>query len=174
MPQRSAVLNLPEEIKAELDKWLVHKGFAGYVELSEWLEDKGYAISKSALHRYGSKFEERLASLKMATEQAKAVVAASPDDEGAVNDALMRLVQERLFSVLVEFDISTVKEVNLGTLARAIADLARASVKQKEWQAEVKTKASDAAEKVEKVARKGGLSEEAVKTIREEILGVGA
>ncbi|MGO9606278.1 MAG: hypothetical protein ACLQAT_23300 [Candidatus Binataceae bacterium] len=33
--------------------------------------------------------------------QAKAIIEAAPDDEGAMHEALMRLVQQKLFNVLV-------------------------------------------------------------------------
>jgi hypothetical protein len=52
------------------------------------------------LHRYGQDFAEQLDTLMLVTEQAKAVVEAAPDSEGAVNDALMRVTQEELFLIL--------------------------------------------------------------------------
>ena len=174
MPARSAVNQLPQEVKAELDEWLIHKGFAGYQELSEWLAGKGFSISKSSLHRYGSQFEQRIDALKIATEQAKAITAASPDDEGAMNDALQRLVQEKLFSVLLDLDVEQVESVKLPQLARAIADLGRASVNQKKWQAEVAQKSKAAADKAAAIAQKGGLSAEAAEEIKKDILGIGA
>jgi hypothetical protein len=44
-------------------------------------------------------------------------------------------------------------------VTRAIADLARASVNQKRFREEVPSKAKSAAEKAERIARRGGLSE---------------
>jgi len=93
------------------------------------------------LHRYGQGFEERLAALKMASEQARAVVTAAPDEEGAVNEALMRLVQEHLFKLLM----SEGDQIDLPKVARAVAELGRASVVQKKWQTEVRGKAEAAA-----------------------------
>ncbi len=48
----------------------------------------------------------------------------------------------------------------------------KTAIAQKQWMAKVRERADAAAEKVEKVARRGGLSGEAVETIRREILGV--
>ena len=83
MPPRSKVAGMPAEIKEWLDRALAENNFSDYELLAEELKARGYAISKSALHRYGQAFETRLSALKMASEQARAVVAAAPDEEGA-------------------------------------------------------------------------------------------
>lgn len=168
MPPRSKVAALPAEVKAWLDQALVENNFAGYEALAEELTARGFSIGKSALHRYGQNFEERLSALKLASEQARAVVAAAPDEEGAVNEALMRLVQEHLFKLLM----SEEGKIDLPKVAKAVAELGRASVVQKKWQAEVRAKAEAAASQVEKIAKKGGLDAATVAEIRREILGV--
>jgi hypothetical protein len=123
-------------------------------------------------HRYGQGFTEQLDTLKVVTEQAKAVVKAAPDTEGVVNDALMRLTQEKLFLILEDFDLKRAKNESITFIAKSIAGLARASVAQKAWAEKVRQKAEAAAAQVEKVAREGGLSDAVVKQIRREILGV--
>lgn len=172
MPARPTVLQLPDPVRAELDARLIKSGFAGYVGLAQWLSEQGFEISKSALHRYGQQFEERVQALKIATDQAKAMVEVAPDDEGAVSDALMRLVQEKLFGVLMNLGEIDPARINLGTLAKAIAQLGRASVTQKKWQTEVRDRAKAAAAEVESIARKGGLSPDTVSEIRRQILGI--
>ena len=67
MPQRSKILTLPDNVKADLNNRLISGGFAGYEALSEWLISEGYEISKSALHRYGTEFEQRLGAIRVAT-----------------------------------------------------------------------------------------------------------
>lgn len=170
MPPRSKVGQLPAEVKAWLDQALIENNFSGYELLSAELAERGYSIGKSALHAYGQGFEERLSALKVASEQARAVVAAAPDEEGAVNEALMRLVQEHLFKLL----LTDGKQIDLPKVAKAVAELGRASVVQKKWQSEVRAKAEAAAVQVEKIARKGGLNADTVAEIRREILGVAA
>lgn len=168
MPPRSKVASLPKTVKAWLDKALAENSFSEYESLAAELSAKGFSISKSALHRYGQDFESKLSALKMASEQARAVVAAAPDEEGAVNEALMRLVQEHLFKLLMADE----GKIDLPKVAKAVAELGRASVVQKKWQAEYRDKAEAAAVKVEKIAKKGGLNAETVAEIRREILGV--
>lgn len=159
-------------MRAALDRRLIANGFSGYEGLSEWLSDQGYTISKSAIHRYGQPFEQRIQALKMATDQARAIVETAPDDEGAVSEALMRLVQEKLFQGLMDFQMDPDKPLNLASAAKAVAELSRATVTQKKWQAEVRAKAEAAAAAVEKIATSGGLSRESVEDIRRAILGV--
>lgn len=172
MPPRSSIAALPKQVKEWLDTALVEGDFSGYKILEAELQKLGYQISKSAIHRYGQEFEERLSALRLVTEQARAVVTAAPDDEDAVNQALVRIVQEKLFSVVMEMEVDPAK-VNLSGLTRSIAELSRSSIQVKKYAADVKAAAQIAADKVEKIARKGGLSSDAVQTIRKEILGIG-
>lgn len=170
MPPRSKVAALPAKVKEWLDNSLMESNFSGYEALAAELERRGFSIGKSALHRYGSEFEDKLASLKMASEQARAVVLAAPDDEGSVNEALMRLVQERLFTLLM----SDGGKMDLTKVAKAVAELGKASVVQKKWQSEYREKAEAAASRVEKIAKKGGLNQTTVDEIRREILGMAS
>lgn len=172
MPPRSKVLQLPDDVRQELEQKLIGGGFADYVKLSEWLADKGFVISKSALHRFGQEFEERCQILRTATHQAKAIVDATPDDEGAMTEALMRMLQEKLFTVLYNMEVDPTK-VNIGAVAKALAPIARASIALKKHQSEVRDRAEAAANAVDKIAKSGGLTKDAAAQIRETILGIG-
>lgn len=171
MGKKSTVETLPKEVKEWLDRALVESNFSGYKLLAEEMKARGYEISKSAIHRYGQDFEDRLKTLKMVTEQARAVVQAAPDEDGAVNDALVRLTQEKLFGVLMEIEVDP-ETVDLAKLAKAVAELGKTSVMQKRWLSEVRAKAEAAAANVEKIAKKGGLSSASVEQLRREILGI--
>lgn len=171
MPARSAIEQLPEEIKKELEQRLIRGGFAGYQALAEWLQSKGFEISKSAVHRYGKGFEERLKALKVATDQAKAIASASEDDAGLMNDALIRLVQTKTFELLVELEMD---DKSLPKIGRMVAELARAAVGQKKWMQEVSKKAKKAADEVQAISKANGLSDEAASEIYKKILGVTA
>jgi hypothetical protein len=73
-----------------------------------------------------------------------------------------------------ELQAAVMKKEKLSYLAKANADLGRASVQQKQWMAKVAERAKGTAAEVAQVARKGGLSETAVEEIRERILGVAS
>lgn len=172
MPRRSKVEALPRAVKEWLDSELVEGNFSGYVALAEELKTRGYNISKTGLHRYGQAFEERLKTLRVVTEQARAVVQASPDEDGAVNDALVRLTQEKMFGILMELEVDP-ETVDIAKLAKAVAELGKASVAQKRWQAEARTKAlAEAAKEAGAAAKSAGLTDEAAADIRRRILGL--
>lgn len=172
MPRRSKVEGLPSDVKAWLDQALVQNNFSQYELLSAELAKRGYEIGKSGLHRYGQQFEERLKTLRLVTEQARAVVQAAPDEDGAVNDALVRLTQEKMFSILMEMNVDP-DAVDLPKLARAVAELGKASVAQKRWQAEARKQAlADAAKEAGEAAKSAGLTDEAAAQIQKRILGV--
>lgn len=174
MPKRSSIAALPADVKAWLDQALVEGNFSGYQLLEEELKAKGFTIGKSSIHRYGQQFEERLQTLKLVTEQARAVVTAAPDDEDTVNQALVRMVQEKLFSVVMEMQVDPEK-VNLSGLTRSIAELSRSSIQVKKYAADIKKQViEDAVKAVDSTAKKGGLSDEAANEIRRKILGIAA
>lgn len=168
MPPRSKIKQLPAGVKDWLDQALIDGNFSGYEQLEAELKSRGYDIGKSAIHRYGQEFEDKLAAIKIATEQARAITGAIPDDAGAMNDALIRLVQQKAFDVLVKMEEgASIKDIGL-----MVARLSNATVKQKQWLAEVREKADAAASAAEKIAKKGGLSPDAVAEIRKQILGI--
>lgn len=163
---------MPDTIKADLDKKLVTGGFCDYVALSEWLSQQGFEISKSALHRYGSEFETRLASIKIATQQAQAIAEAAGDDQGVLGDALTRLVQEKTFQLLIEMESIDPEKMDFTKLGRMVAELNKASIQQKKWINEMKEKTVKTADEVVKTAKAGGLSAEKAEQIRKQILGI--
>ena len=173
MPQRSKVDTLPADAKAWLDRELINRSFAGYEELEALLREKGFRISKSSIHRYGEKLEQRTAAIKSSTEAAKAIAAEVQDDEGAMGQALVALVQDKMFSVLMAVEeADEISPKVLGQLSNAISRLSRANIAQKKYATDVKQRATAAAEAAEKIATKGGLSKDSVQLIRKEILGI--
>lgn len=177
MARRSKVLALPAEVRAWLDQALAEGNFSGYEALEAELAQRGIAIGKSSLHRYGQQLEKKLAAVKASTEAARAIAAAAPDDADQRSAAVMSLVQTETFNVLVSLQEAeeAKPEARLKLLAKAaesIAKLSRASVNQKKWEAEVNVKITAAADAATKIARRGGLTAEAVSSIRREILGI--
>lgn len=173
MPTASKIQQLPEDVLSELNQRLVGSGFGGYVELSEWLEEQGFEVSKSAIGRHSQKIKRRLNAIQTATESAKILSENVADDEGAMNDAVLRMIQERVFTALVDMEDVEVSDIgSLAKLGKVIAPLVNASIKQKEYQVKVREKAELAAKSVADTARSGGLSEETVRMIESQILGI--
>ena len=57
---KSNIDKLPEGIRAEFHSALLRVNFNGYEWLSAWLADKGFKVSKSAIHRYAVKHKEEI------------------------------------------------------------------------------------------------------------------
>lgn len=181
MPAPSKISRLPEVIRAWLNAELAKRGFSGYVELEELLAQKGFEISKSAIHNYGQKLERKLAAIRASTEAARSIAEAAPDDADLRSAAVMSLVQTEIFDVLVNLqeasdeDVDQVTRVKLlSHAAKNIATLSRASVNQKKWQIEMRDRARDVADEVTNNARAAGMSEETAELWRKKILGITA
>ncbi|MDG2958862.1 DUF3486 family protein [Exercitatus varius] len=179
MAPRSSIEKLPEDVRRWLERALTENGFSGYVELEELLKEKGYQISKSAIHRYGQKIERRFKAIKDSTEAARIIAEGAEDKEDKRSEALMGLLQSSLFEALV--DIEDTKDESMTPMrkfqalsfaGKNVASLIQASTKLKAYQAEVRQRAEAAAKEVEKVVKKGGLSDEVADEIRRKILGI--
>ena len=175
MAPRSKVLTLPPELKEWLDAQLIRGGFSDYVQLAADLKARGESVSKSALHRYGSQFEKRMAQLKMSNEQARALVDASPDDEDKLGAAVIRLTQDRIFQLLVDLEIDP-ESVDVNKLFKNAAEIGKASVTQKKFTMEARAAIEEAARKkvleeqrakLEAMPTKGGVTAETKAAIRE-------
>lgn len=181
MGYQSTVSALPDAVRGALDKQLVTRNFTGYQALEDWLRAEGYEISKSAIHRYGQKIERRMAAIKASTEAAKFITEAAGDDQDARSEAVIALVQTEMFDSIIAIQEADDEELSaedrLGLMSKAaknIATLTRASLAQKEFKAKVMARAAEAAEKVAKLARKGGMSAATVDEIKRSILGIAA
>lgn len=174
MPLKNKVYTLPEPIRAWLDETLAANGGQQFAALEAQLKAKGFKISDSSLQRYHVQdLAPRLQALKLATESARTVAAAMGENDGTMLEALTGLCQERLFTLLLETDTTTIDGGILAKLARAIGDLARASINVKKHVAEARAKAlEEAAEVVEQTATQRGYSVEEARFWREKVLGV--
>jgi hypothetical protein len=178
MPAPAKIALLPAEVRDELNRRLVQGGFGGLEALESWLEEQGFEIGKSSIGRHSQALKRKLAAIRASTDAAAAIAAAAPDDADLRSAATMSLVQTELFDVLValqeaeEADDPKDRLKILASAGKTIAEISRASVNQKKWQAEVSAKAEAAAAAAEKIAKKGGLSAKAVDEIRRQILGI--
>ena len=180
MAQRSKVTQLPDEVRKQLDAELVKRGFSGYDALETWLAGLGIEISKSSIHRYGRNLERKLSAIKASTEAARLISQEAQDDAGLREGAVMSLLSTEIFDMLVglqeaeDTDDPVQRAKVLSSLAKNIAALTRASVHQKRHELEIRAKAEATADKVARLAKKGGLSAGTVENIKREILGIAA
>lgn len=171
MPARSKITLLPDALRSELERRLITGGFSNYRDLSEWLRGQGFEISRSAINRFGQDFEAKCEAIRVATEQAKAIVATVGDDEGNMNEALIRLIQQLSFDILIKNQDADIASL-LPKMGIMVAKLSKASVDQKKWMTDVKKKAEKAVENIEEKLKSQKLDPEALRVVREEIYGI--
>ncbi|MGH7840115.1 MAG: phage protein Gp27 family protein [Candidatus Binataceae bacterium] len=166
---------LPRALRDELEKRLVDNSFTGYDELTKWLNGLGYRISRGALNRYGRQFEGKLEVVTRATAQARVLTEPVAGDDATATDRLVRLVQQRLFSVLIETE-RPIPEIDLARLARTIGDLSRTTISQRRWLAEAQDRLAQQQEvaqtKLAELERTGGLSDATAQYMRDVLLGI--
>lgn len=177
MAPRSSIEKLPEDVRRWLERALTENGFSGYVELENLLREKGYSISKSAIHRYGQQIESRLKAIKESAELAKLITEQVDDEGDSQSDALMRLVQTDLMNLLIEarnVENLSVKDrlKALGMIGKNIASMTTASVKLKEYQAEHKAKVQAKLDELARTADKDGTDLPTLERVRQSILEV--
>lgn len=179
MAKPSAIDQLNPDDKFWLDTWFKDKGFCGYVEIAEILMERGYSISKSSVHRYGQKLEQKLAAVQASTQAAIMIAEAAPDDSDMRTQAVLSLMQTQLFDTLINLQEAGTEGVDpakrlalISSCGKGIASIAQASIGQKKWMLDVRGRVEKVAKSVEEIAKKGGLSPKAAATIRKEILGI--
>lgn len=180
MARESAVDQLSPEHLELLKVRLEDSGFQDYQQLTDWLTDLGYEISKSSVHRFGKKHEQKMQAVSLSTQAAIYMAERNPDDAGALSSTVITMMQSEFFNALVQLQTldddkdadPMVRMAMLSKISKGIAELSKASVNQKKHQIEVRDKAQAAADKVEQIANKGGLTGDTVQEIRRTILGI--
>lgn len=184
MARRSTIDKLPEDVRRWLERALNESGFSGYTELETLLRDRGYVISKSAIHRYGQKIERRFGAIRAATEAARMLTEGASDDQDARSEAVIALIQTELFDSIVQLQEAEEGEIDhkdrvalLSKVAKNVATLSRASVNLKKYQADIRREAREEllreqAAALDKAAKAQGLGEDQIRFWREKVLGI--
>lgn len=181
MARQSSITALPEDVRRWLEQALAENNFSGYEALEALMREKGFAISKSAIHRYGQKIERRFAAIKASTEAARMITEGAADDQDARSEAVIALCQTEIFEAMIGLQEASDEELDpmermgaISSVAKNIAALTSASIRQKQFKTTVQARAKDVADKASKLAEKGGLSAASVAEIRRSILGIAA
>lgn len=158
---------LPEEVREWLEHALIERKFSGYRQLEKELKDRGYSISRTAIHRYGKAYAKSLDNIRTAREQARTIVETAADDNECISEALIRLVQEKLYALLMKFE-PDVEDLNILTLAKAVSEIAKASLLHRRYMDEAQKKADAVINSI----RKKNIPEDTLKEIEEGIYGL--
>lgn len=187
MPRRSSLLELPPEVRDDLNGRLLANGFRDYEALATWLQEAGYEISKSALHRWGQNLEAEfagaMADARRAAELGRAL--AGDDDGSGLRRATTAMAQETLLRVLMGLrqaeQAATLEgdEINHADLAkslslvtRSLADLGRLGLADSKYATEqAKMALAAASDAAASTASGQGLSPDGIAALRAAIMG---
>ena len=163
------------ELTAELDFDLRSGRVGSYDALAQWLSERGWVLADASPRIAGDRLEHKLDLVRLVTQQATAVIEASPEADNNLSAALLRLVQQHLFEMLVDLKADGLTQKDIARLAESVAQMTRASVMQQKWASDLKSRYADRvgaaehaliAEAQEAANAGGGLSAEAETRIR--------
>ena len=143
MPPRKKVAMLPKALRDELDRKLIEGAFSDYRGLEAWIRSHGYEMGRSTLQRHGADVQRSVERIRIATEQAEALVASTPDNMVSLADASIRMIQQRVFDALKASDEGDM--VTLARTMRALVESVRATVTLRKDQRSVLEKATEKA-----------------------------
>jgi hypothetical protein len=176
MGQKSSIDKLDPRIREEVDR-LIRDGRATIDQIVDALRGLGADVSRSAVGRYVQNANAQLEKYRQAQDVAKVWIARLDEEpEGDVGRLLSEMLRTVAFQTISSLDDGeeAASAGDIFFLAKAIRELAGADKTVADRILKVReTTKKEAADKAAKVAKKGGLSDEAVETIKREILGVG-
>ena len=184
MPPVGKIASLPEEHRAWLHKAIVERGFGDITALTEQLnalcKAGGVAISigRSAVGAESQRVRRAQEAIRATTEAAKIIAETSADPGDTRSEATMALIQSETFELMLKVteagdeDDPVARLKLMANVAKSAATVSRARVNQARWRDELDARAKAAAERVAKLAKKGGASPETIREIREQILGI--
>lgn len=109
--------------------------------------------------------------VKLATRQARQVMRGARRDSGTMSEALLRLTQQHLFAVLVEFEPGGAEGAKLESIARTVAQLTRASLLNRRYAEEHEERMAERAAAAEaKLSALVGASSDKIEMIRQVLL----
>lgn len=184
MPPRSKIATLPDDLRAWLHKAIVQRGYGDIVALTEELnalcKEGGVAITvgKSAVGKESQRIQRAQEAIRATTEAARLIAESSPDEADHRSAAAMAIVQSEVFDLLLKVresseDIDPAERLGLmNEAALGLSRLSRSRVNQSRWAAEVDARTKAAADRVSKLAKRGGADAKTVNEIKELVLGI--
>jgi hypothetical protein len=182
MPQVPKIHKMPETDREWLDTELAVRGHGDYRVLSDLLAERGYEISKSAIHAYDKRKQIDEEALRLVSAEAKTVIDLVGDDCNALGEAATALALQKAIGALAKADIegdlySEKPQYEWTKILRAIGSLSNSNAKNKEYRRKVQVQTKAELDKLRKSAQgEGDLKqkalEQAIRTVEETIYGI--
>lgn len=165
--RHSKIHHLPENVRAEVNQLLLEPNVK-YEDIAAHLKAKGIAISKSAVGRYGMEFLNKVRDLRQVEDKARELLSGEGSDLMVLEEAVAKLVSEKLLSLLIKGTLDPTKHAKL---VGEFAKLQASSVRREQLKAALREKVKGLAEKVEKTM-KGKVDSATVRKVVREIYGL--
>ena len=185
MPPRSSVFRLDVATRAELERRIAAAGYGAYEDHAAWLAERGEAITRSALQRFGKRLKLRaeregeaaheaaataIARIRHSAEIARAVSEAD-EDPLDMHERAAELCMARLCEIAATEDVDA---KTLQAIARSLSATLHTVMGARGQRVEERKQAiANAKDKAATEARKGGLSPATAARIRAVIEGQG-
>jgi hypothetical protein len=174
MPSPSRVDQLSDEDKQTVVRLLEEHNFSNYQGIAELLAEHDIVISKSSLHRFGSKYAEGIARLKESTRVAIAVKESLGDDNAEMGNIVSQLALSQCMDLLMTMQVDPEK-VDFPKLVAAVSKLVAANVVVKEYREKIRLKLVALADELDSELQKpGGISDEFALELKRKFLGIAA
>lgn len=184
MPRKSTIeTQLDDDDKGDLGK-LIASGKWTLDGLLEWLGERGYEISRSALHRHVKKTERVAARLRESRAVTDALVAELGDAaaQGKQGRLLVEMTRSIVFDLLMKIQDATdesgaaqLDAKDVAMLGKGLAEMGRALRFDQDFETKIREQvAKEAAARTEKALAREGvtLDPDALRRIREEVYGI--
>jgi hypothetical protein len=176
MPVQSTIDALSSDERQFVFDVFQRHNFANYSAVVEELAASGIHISRSAAHRAGVKYAEKMERLTYSMDLMESLKEKFGDNAAEMANMANQLALSDVVELMmvIKPDPTKIDPLKLyQTVAKVTAASVDVKVYQEEYKAKVLIKAQKAAEEVSKKIKKaGGLSEDSANDIRALILGI--
>lgn len=165
--RHSKFFSFPPEIQDQVKRLLIEP-MTTYEDVVQFLKSKGYEWSDSGVERFSKWFFNEIRETEMLRDQASMLLN-EPERALELEKLTATMITKRLAMAMQTegFDV-----LDHAKIIDAFAKLQRASTQREQYTAEVRNKIMKTADKVEKIAKKGGMSRATVEDIKNQILGI--
>lgn len=182
MGRKSSIKTLPKPVLDRLNAML-SEGTVTLDEVTAWLEERGHKRSRTAVHRYAREIEKVQSRLRQSREITEAVTRELGDaaTQGKQGRLLVEMARGVVFDLLVklqETEDKTLDAKDVANLGKGLAELGRALRFDQDFESKIREAAAreatrEAAEKVDGLAAKEGISKKTRDAWRAQVLGIG-
>jgi hypothetical protein len=163
--RRGKIDRLPARVKEEVNDMLLDPTVR-YEDIRNFLKTEGHDVSTTSVCRYGRRFMEEVRKMRVAEEQARALIGRAGGDAFLIEEAASRLFLQKMLKLLMDpgFDIT-----ESSRLVSSFTRLQSSILRRERVKADLAEKTAEAVKQTEEPP---GFSDYAEVEMRQRILGL--